>query len=399
MTNTTMSATLARLQYLDFPECSQEALIFLVKHFSSEARHGVPGRTSPGEKLAIDVAQEFIVELYKRKYHRKMKLNAVHELQLLEMVCRTLQECPEQACYKAFTAIFGGHIEAAKITLMTKLVSMAISVSCGPVLRCVALWMQEQGSQSQCVCDVAQQVVEDYGQLYPGLGPAFRALPSVSSLFTCNFVTAITTIYTYTDVSKTPPKELLECIVDWISSDPCLCSDSVRLVRIQANFTCPLGGLIRWCILGPIVTSMAGESNSSVQGGTSAAKDLKQTNTQDSKLMSLFSKLHLGVLLCLQAYQSMELNEQLFSYGDIFIVSKTLSSYYRGGQCREELIDAINTAVDRLAQIIQMALATKSLSDKFDFLQVREGLPPNRLLDMMLSMKYATQRTEAMDLS
>jgi len=57
---------------------------------------------------------------------------------------------------------------------------------------------QEQGSQSQAVCDLAKAVVEEYVLLYPGVGPGFRSLPHVSTLFTCNFVTALTTIYTYT---------------------------------------------------------------------------------------------------------------------------------------------------------------------------------------------------------
>ena len=70
------------------------------------------------------------------------KLNAVHELQLLEMICSSLQEAPEQSRYNVFSAIFGGHVDTAKINLLSKLVSMAISISCAAVLGCAALWMQ-----------------------------------------------------------------------------------------------------------------------------------------------------------------------------------------------------------------------------------------------------------------
>lgn len=57
-------------------------------------------------------------------------------------MCLALQEAPENSRFSIFSAIFGGHVDPVKISLMTKLVSMAISISCGPVLGCVALWMQ-----------------------------------------------------------------------------------------------------------------------------------------------------------------------------------------------------------------------------------------------------------------
>lgn len=41
-------------------------------------------------------------------------------------------------------------------------------------------------------------LVDDYCLLYPDVSDTFKNLPKVSSLFTCNFVTALTTIYPYT---------------------------------------------------------------------------------------------------------------------------------------------------------------------------------------------------------
>jgi len=80
--------------------------------------------------------------------------------------------------------------------------------------------------------------------------------------------------------------------------------------------------------------------------------------------MAMFSKLHLGALVSLQAYRSMELNEHLFTYADMHVVSKTLVAYYRIGQCPKHVLDIINISVDRLAQLIQVALTTRSLSGK-----------------------------------
>lgn len=319
-----------KLQYLEFPECTKEALNYLVRTCASDPHRGVPGRSSGGENVASVVAQDYIIEMSRKKGHKNRKLNSVNELQLLEMLCSALQEAPEHACYSVFTAIFGGHVDPVKISLMTKLVSMAISISCSPVLGCAALWMQEQGSQSQCVCDLAQKLVDDYCMLYPNVSKAFKNLPKVSSLFTCNFMTALTTIYPYTDASKSPPPVLLECFVDWISADSCLCSDSVRLVRIQSTFTCPIGGLVRWCILGPLVTNSIDADTKTSEIVKSERPSASKTGKFSSeKLQSLFSRLHLAVLQSLQAYKSMGLQEQLLTFTDLFIVSKTLAVFLK----------------------------------------------------------------------
>lgn len=161
---------------------------------------------------------------------------------------------------------------------------------------------------------------------------------------------------------------LLECIVDWISANSRLCSDSVRLVRIQSTFTCPIGGLVRWCILGPLVTATVNIDKTtlpSVSTQKENSSDLKNKNTFSSeKLQSLFSRLHLAVLQSLQAYRSMELQEHLLTFTDLFIVSKTLIVFFKGGQCSEHFLPFVNTSTDRLAQIIQVALTTKSLPGK-----------------------------------
>lgn len=388
-----------KLQYLEFPDCSKEALIYIVKVLSESKLGGVPGLGASNEKLARDVAQDFIINVSSRKGHHSRKLSALHELQLLEMISSCLQEAPEYSCFAVFSSIFGGHVQPAKTSLMTKLVSMAISISCSAVLGCVALWMQEHGSQSQPVCDLAEKLVSDYCLLYPNINPAFRRLPQISSLFTCNLVTALTTIYPYTDSSKSPPLGLLESIVDWISDDPCLCSDSVRLVRIRSNYTCPISGLMRWCILGPLVTSTLETSAKSSADGASKQSSLTRLEPDAyADLMVLFSRLHLSVLLSLQAYKSMELKEHLFSYPDFYIVSKTLASHYKSGKCSESVLQLMNVLVDRLAQTVQVALTSGSLPEKFDVCQVCDGLPPNRLLQMVVTLRHG-KSLEAMDLS
>lgn len=406
-----MTNILKKLQYLDFPQSSKEALKYLVQCCSESSHQGIPGLGGINENLAGEVAQEYILNMSRgRRGHNTRRLNAIHELQLLEMICSSLQEAPEQSRYNIFSAIFGGHIDIVKINLLSKMVSMAISISCAAVLGCAALWMQEQGSQSQAVCDLAQRLVDDYCLLYPSVSSTFQKLPKVSSLFTCNFVTALTTIYTYTDANKSPPLCLLECIVEWISSDPCLCSDSVRLIRIRSNFTCPVSGLVRWCVLGPLVTLIKSCSTTLVKQESSkslaispglspqkSVSDIKQSEDVTSKLLTLFSKLHLGILMSLQAYKSMELNQELFSFGDLYILAKVLHTYFIKGHKSEQVGLAFCTCVDRLAQVIQVSLQTRSLHGNFDIKKISELLPPNRLLQLIAGGTPG-RRTEPMEL-
>lgn len=58
------------------------------------------------------------------------------------MLSSCLSEANEGSRYSIFNAIFGGSPEGYKIILLTKLVSMALSLGVGPVLDCAALWMQ-----------------------------------------------------------------------------------------------------------------------------------------------------------------------------------------------------------------------------------------------------------------
>ena len=64
-----MTNILMKLEYLDFPECTKEALNFLVKTLSDPHR-ALPGRGGSAEALALQVAQEFILEISKKRGHK-----------------------------------------------------------------------------------------------------------------------------------------------------------------------------------------------------------------------------------------------------------------------------------------------------------------------------------------
>lgn len=69
-------------------------------------------------------------------------LSAIEELQLLELLCGCFKAAPEKHKYHIFQLMFGNRGDELANTLLTKMVSMALSVSCTSVLDCAAIWMQ-----------------------------------------------------------------------------------------------------------------------------------------------------------------------------------------------------------------------------------------------------------------
>ena len=64
-----MPSILVKLQYLDFPENSREALNYLVKCCSESTHQGIPGLGGISENYVGEVAQEYILNLSRRRGH------------------------------------------------------------------------------------------------------------------------------------------------------------------------------------------------------------------------------------------------------------------------------------------------------------------------------------------
>lgn len=143
---------------------------------------------------------------------------------------------------------------------------------------------------------------------------------------------------------KPPPLSLLRYITTWVSSDPCLCSESVRLSRIQANFSCPFMGLVQWCILGHLYTHC------------------QLTNeAEKTEILGLLSKLHFGILQSLLAYKSMELNQALFYMPHFVSLSQALMQLNSQG-CKSE--GTLHLLIEKIGQVIQVAMVTGSLKEE-----------------------------------
>ncbi|PVD38255.1 hypothetical protein C0Q70_00866 [Pomacea canaliculata] len=311
-----------RLQRLEFPDCTREALEFITETFSSQEGAAIPGLGGDKEPILAEVCQAFVLFGSKRS---TKKLSALQELQLLQLLCEHFRTALEKTKYQIFNLMFGARGDEQANTLLTKLVSMALSVSCTSVLDCAAIWMQDRNSHSSDSLQLTKQLVEDYCLLFPDPSNMFQKLPSISPLFVCNFTTSVTSVFPFHDVESIPPASLLEHVTTWITSDCTLCCESVRQVAIHGTCSSPVPGLLGWCVLGPIICSHL------MKPGSSAASASNKPHSQMykpsvTKTMTTLSKLHLGLLQSLDFCQSSSLSHCLLSVTDAMCLVKQLST-------------------------------------------------------------------------
>lgn len=306
------------------------------------------------------------------------KLTAVQELHLLDMICTCFSEAPEKSKYRIFNLMFGAHGDGT-VNLLTKLVSLALSVRCTPVLFCAAIWMQERDSLSPVVKGLTQRLVSDFCVLYPDHSNVFSTLPSVSPLFACNFVTAVTSLYSFAGLDSLPPLALLQHVSDWVFKDNTMCCESLRQAAIHSAYTTPVPGLTGWCVRGPLVCCQLKEKSS----------DCHISQSHIEALLICLEKLHLALLQSLTFTACVNLSPGLISTSDLTHIAQTLQVVSRPNPSQEEEL-ACNIALERLAQILQVAANTRTyIADRGKIKELeslaKHKLPQNRLLAMVLS--------------
>lgn len=92
-------------------------------------------------------------------------MSALQELQLLEIMCSCFQEqsrdTVRQLMFSALFNLQGNQADESRMSLLGKLVSMAIAVGRVPILECAATWLQV-GIQTNFHTDCALCVVFAY---------------------------------------------------------------------------------------------------------------------------------------------------------------------------------------------------------------------------------------------
>lgn len=167
-----------------------------------------------------------------------------------------------------------------------------------------------------------------------------------------------------------PPLDLLEMIVNWILEDPRLILITFLNTPIAANLPIgfleltPLTGLIRWCVKAPLAHKR--KKKAPLANGHVAAKVPKDSGGAERDSHLLYSKLHLSVLQVLLMLQAHLTEKNLYGRLGLVLFDHMVPLVEEVNRLADELnplnaSQEIELALDRLAQALQVAMASGAL--------------------------------------
>lgn len=146
-----------------------------------------------------------------------------------------------------------------------------------------------------------------------------------------------------------PPLALLQHVSDWVYKDNTMCCESLRQATIHSAYTTPVPGLTGWCVRGPVVCCQLKERG----------PDCPISRAHIDQLLVCLNKLHLALLQSLIFTASVNLSPGLISASDLAHIAQTLQVVCSPKPKQEEL-EACNLALERLAQLLQVASTTRT---------------------------------------
>lgn len=357
------------LRKMEYPLCAQEAL--------KKIGDLLCARTTniKSMDLSLDLMAEFVFWEVDRRGNKKTQgLTPLVELQLLEILFEYLNSIPNEAARNTlFLNLFSPITANTRLGILSKLVSLAIGIPSPIILISTSTWMQQLGNTSTSSCKLAEALVFDYAHLAPNPEERLKSLPNIAPQFTSNFLTAVAENYFISKKEPMfPPDVLLKSITDWISQNSALCISAQQRQpalppgAIAMEATTPIAGLLRWCVLAPIYNQN---------------KDI-------------YSKLYLALLNSISEIPRCN-PPRAINVQHLSAIVPPLIYYFHDLKSREDTIlsviltnPALQLALDRLGQAIQVALSVNAVYGHLDELFITlHNLPFNKLLSIVIN-KY-----------
>ncbi|XP_050525034.1 integrator complex subunit 15 isoform X2 [Daktulosphaira vitifoliae] len=227
------------------------------------------------EDLAMDLISEFIFCETNEEGKPTKPMSRIRHLELLVMLCEYFNKtkikheidncCGDTSLNAIFMTLFPQFgAPPQRTNMLVSLVSLAITTYSNLILQSAGIQMQQLGCSSKYSLQLADGLVKKCFMFTSTKDIALKTLPQNAPLFTANLMTSLAELYFVTKphdvVIKEPPRIVLETIVHWINSDPCLCftahyTDLQRALpcgAIPMAATLPIHGLFRWCFLAPL---------------------------------------------------------------------------------------------------------------------------------------------------
>ncbi|GAB0086421.1 uncharacterized protein DMENIID0001_118620 [Sergentomyia squamirostris] len=295
-------------------------------------------------------------------------LTLIQELQLVVVLCEYFQcPIPEATRNAMFLSLFASPTTISRINVLAKLVSTSISALIAPLLCAAGTWMQQLGCTSQSSLDLAKNLVTDFIIFAQKASDQLKFLPQVAPRFTANIITAVAELYLndiYDNVAV-PPPILLDTFTEWVSSNPELCLASQKPLvlptgAIAMPVLTPMAGLIRWCVLAPLLDP-------------------------DKS----YSRLHLAIMQSMQQTPPPTGSPTVINAQHMSHIVATLEGKYvhiRKPENASSLSDErFQLCLERFSQAVQVALSSKCVYGSVPQLLCRlEALPPNTLMQMVI---------------
>ncbi|XP_059611442.1 integrator complex subunit 15 [Phlebotomus argentipes] len=301
-------------------------------------------------------------------------LSLIQELQLVVVLCEYFQTPGSEATRNAmFLSLFASPTSITRINVLVKLVSTSVSALIAPLLCAAGTWMQQLGCTSQSSLDLAQNLVTDFIVFAQKASEQLKYLPQVAPRFTANIITAVAELYLNDmhDSAAVPPKILLETFTEWVSSSPELCLSSQKPLVLPSGAIAmpvltPLAGLIRWCVMAPLLDP--GKS---------------------------YSRLHLAIIQSMQQTPSHTGPPTVINAQHLCLIVATLE-----GKCvqirrpenkSKDTEERFQLCLERFAQAVQVALSSHCVYGSIPQLLCRlEALPPCTLMQMVIKSNRHT---------
>ncbi|XP_034235672.1 uncharacterized protein C7orf26 homolog isoform X2 [Thrips palmi] len=435
------------LRKSEFPSCAREALQKVEQLCVPQA-----GGRPPSAKemdLAMEIMAEFIFCEVDRRGNNK-KLTCIQQLQLAQLLCdyfagvhfgsggptgAAAGPSGDTARNTLFLSLFPPTTSKGRAQALVQLVSMAISTKNKPVLDSTGIWMQQLGCTSKLVLQLADGLVKDYFVLVPKAVTRLQDLPALAPHFTANLLSTVAEMYACSeqkDGFSPPPAALLEVITQWVSDNPRLCLTALvvnlqpllPLGSIPMAALTPFAGLFRWCVLSPLLTTsnsikasgdLSNGSSNGISNGKMNIKKEKGGGDMNShkrdlgvgKEPPLYSQLHLALLESLveNVYPSVNRPnnvKDVVSVQHIAGIVEPVHNWYNKQLKLSESSpphlsvdehEALELALDRLGQAVQIALAANCVYGNKQYLLTQldtlKHLPESRLLRIVLQTHQA----------
>ncbi|KAE9544241.1 hypothetical protein AGLY_001420 [Aphis glycines] len=344
------------------------------------------------EDLAMDLISEFIFCETNEEGKSTKPMSRIRHLELLVMICEYFNKtkikpdndncCGDTALNAIFMTLFPQFgAPPQRTNMLVSLVSLAISTYSNLILQSAGVQMQQLGCSSKYSSQLADGLVKKFFTFISNNSSSLHLLPQNAPLFTANLMTSLSELYFNTKTTDTnmnikePPRIVLETIVRWINSDPCLCftahyTDLQRALpsgAIPMAATLPFLGLFRWCFFAPLCV-------------------------KNNKDLELYSELHCALI------ESVMQGWKVYSEQNPRISRPyTLSVHSVIPQQLKDLIEetiksndqasthAVEIVVERLTQSIHAAIISDTIfGNKQDLVNQLESLPKNEVLKTLI---------------